>query len=287
MNVPRSRRSLSASWRPWALARWSRRWASKLLPPRLRSKRKSRPSRGGQRRRRRSSICVDLARGGRTSPRAARRACRAARPWAARAGSSSNDRHSTSTSSAVREARQRGLEAALADVAPRADDVGPDLDLHGRWQPRKMSGDLPADGFTRPSRGVRPADDGRIRARVRMTSASDTCRSSNRSCARPDSTSSRAELPRLQPAGLGGRLQLRVDLERQTHAAHHLHRRVGRRQLTGVHDVVGEGQVLQELLHLGRLRLLGRSSSRLPCLEIAQFVSGHLASADDEVSAAH
>ena len=31
---------------------------------------------------------------------------------------------------AVRESGQRGLEAALADVAPGTDDVGPDLDLH-------------------------------------------------------------------------------------------------------------------------------------------------------------
>src|SRR5438874_11724325 len=31
----------------------------------------------------------------------------------------------------VRELRERLLEAALADVAPRAHDVGPDVDLHG------------------------------------------------------------------------------------------------------------------------------------------------------------
>jgi hypothetical protein len=30
----------------------------------------------------------------------------------------------------VREPRERGLEAALADVAPGADDIGPDLDVH-------------------------------------------------------------------------------------------------------------------------------------------------------------
>jgi hypothetical protein len=32
---------------------------------------------------------------------------------------------------AVREPLQRSLEPSLAEVAPRADDVGPDLDLHG------------------------------------------------------------------------------------------------------------------------------------------------------------
>jgi hypothetical protein len=31
----------------------------------------------------------------------------------------------------MRELRQRVLELALADVAVRANDIGPDLDLHG------------------------------------------------------------------------------------------------------------------------------------------------------------
>ena len=45
-------------------------------------------------------------------------------------GSSSNARHVTRTSSRRVEALERGLEAALADVAPGAGDVGPDLDVH-------------------------------------------------------------------------------------------------------------------------------------------------------------
>src|SRR3712207_6899463 len=35
---------------------------------------------------------------------------------------------------AVREPLERGLQPALADVAPRTDDVGPDLDAHGAHQ---------------------------------------------------------------------------------------------------------------------------------------------------------
>ena len=34
---------------------------------------------------------------------------------------------------AMLESPERALEAALADVAPRADDVGPDLYLHHDW----------------------------------------------------------------------------------------------------------------------------------------------------------
>ena len=46
-------------------------------------------------------------------------------------GSSSKLRSTTSTSSAWSKRRQRPLEPPLADRAPRAHDVGPDLDLHG------------------------------------------------------------------------------------------------------------------------------------------------------------
>ena len=45
-------------------------------------------------------------------------------------GSSWKERQATSTSSACVELGEGVLDAALADVAPRADDVGPDLDLH-------------------------------------------------------------------------------------------------------------------------------------------------------------
>ena len=47
------------------------------------------------------------------------------------AGSSSKLRHVTRDLVAVLERGERGLEAALADVAPGAGDVGPDLDVHG------------------------------------------------------------------------------------------------------------------------------------------------------------
>ncbi len=46
------------------------------------------------------------------------------------AGSSSNERQRDLHVVAVLEAGERGLEAALADVAPGAGDVGPDLDVH-------------------------------------------------------------------------------------------------------------------------------------------------------------
>jgi hypothetical protein len=46
----------------------------------------------------------------------------------------------------VLEARERGLEAALADVAPGAGDVGPDLDVHGGLVPSKGVGTLLTEG---------------------------------------------------------------------------------------------------------------------------------------------
>ena len=69
-------------------------------------------------------------------------------------GSSSKAFHSTSTCVAVRELGQRGLEAALADVAPRTDDVGPDLDLHAR---RNAARPPPSSRRTPPSPGPHQA----------------------------------------------------------------------------------------------------------------------------------
>ena len=63
----------------------------------------------------------------------------------------------TSTSLAAGEQRERLLEAALADVAPRADHVGPDLDEHAQ----KPTGGRRSTMRPRSPRAARAARAGR------------------------------------------------------------------------------------------------------------------------------
>ena len=115
-----------------ALARRPRRSAGarrRCWPRPPRSKSQGQPVAGGDR----GDVCANIC-----STRSGHRTWRPSPPSAAPAvrtgvGSSWNapvaDRHLAAV------ALQRPLEAALADVAPRADDVGPDLDLHAGDNP--------------------------------------------------------------------------------------------------------------------------------------------------------
>ena len=125
----RMRRSFIASWRPCLPARWIRRCASKLLPPRVRSRWYSSPSCAAS-----SVICAfDCS------------ACSTLMPYLAARCSAGGVRALGRSARVeleaapgqldlvtVRELLERMLEASLADVAPGAHDVGPDLDGHRR-----------------------------------------------------------------------------------------------------------------------------------------------------------
>ena len=125
----RIRRSCIASWRPWASARCTSRWrvegvaAAREVEAHVQAvagrdighlRRLARRLLPGH-----AVLVGEMRR--RCRPRARRGAC----------GSSSKLRHVTRDLVAMLERGERGLEAALADVAPGAGDVGPDLDVHG------------------------------------------------------------------------------------------------------------------------------------------------------------
>ena len=152
---------MTASWIPRAAARWITRCASKVLERSETSRWKSRPSPAA------AAVTLPIAASAWARDMAYFDASTSA--WsgpspAARTdvacGSSSKLRHSTSTWSACAKRPSGRLEPPLADVAPRTDDVRPDLDLHTC----SFNGCLPANP-TEPAVVPRPADPlGRVQA---------------------------------------------------------------------------------------------------------------------------
>ena len=100
----------------------------------------------------------------------------------------------------VREARQGGLEAALADVAPGTDDVGPDLDLHDGHN-RGNDPNVPACDATvapwhprsRPGEGHAPALPGHRRPAGAASSLVAALHRATQGCVYDDLTASRGD----------------------------------------------------------------------------------------------